>query len=624
MTVITTTAAIADPNLLGRAFAGESWSTWRAVLRAAEGLPLDDDQRRAFAAVAERDPPAKRVRELWVVAGRRSGKDLIASAIAAAAGMGDYRAHLRPGERATVMCLATDRSQARIVHRYIAGYFQAIPLLASVVARETDDGLELRTGVEIVISTNSFRAVRGRTVVCAIFDETAFWRDENSATPDFETYNAVVPSMITMPGAMLIGISTPYRRSGLLFDRWRRFYGGNDADVLVVKGASTTFNPTLPQSIINQALERDPEIAAAEWLAEWRSDLADFVAREVVDAAVVPGRYELSPVDGMRYAAFCDPSGGSSDSMTLAIGHTADGGGILDAVREVQPPFSPASVVAEFAALLGPYGIRTVSGDRYGGEWPAERFREHGIDYKPSEYPKSDLYREFLPLLNSVRCELLDNPRLVNQLVSLERRTARGGRDTIDHGPGAHDDLANSVAGVLVGLAGGPRFPGCGIFELYRRQAEALEDALYDSQALRGFAGIDLVVTAVPDATTVLNFRHWLEQHDLTRVLFDEVGAMLEERGLLMRQGTIVDATIIAAPPSTKNKSNARDPEMHQTKKGNQWHFGMKAHIGVDVASRAVHTVIGTAANEADINQAAALLHGQETDVFADAGYLTP
>ena len=132
---------------------------------------------------------------------------------------------------------------------------------------------------------------------------------------------------------------------------------------------------------------------------------------------------------------------------------------------------------------------------------------------------------------------------------------------------------------------------------------EALEDALYDSQALRGFAGIDLVVTTVPDATTVLNFRHWLEEHDLTRALFDEVGAMLEERGLLMRQGTIVDATIIAAPPSTKNKSKARDPEMHQTKKGNQWHFGMKAHIGVDVASGLVHTMVGTAANEADINE---------------------
>jgi transposase, IS5 family len=150
---------------------------------------------------------------------------------------------------------------------------------------------------------------------------------------------------------------------------------------------------------------------------------------------------------------------------------------------------------------------------------------------------------------------------------------------------------------------------------------EALEDALYDSQALRGFAGIDLSLATVPDATTVLNFRHWLEQHDLTKVLFDEVGAMLEERGLLMHQGTIVDATIIAAPPSTKNKSKSRDPEMRQTKKGNQWHFGMKAHIGVDVASGVVHILVGTAANEADINQTATLLHGRESDVLADAGY---
>src|SRR5215211_812865 len=132
----------------------------------------------------------------------------------------------------------------------------------------------------------------------------------------------------------------------------------------------------------------------------------------------------------------------------------------------------------------------------------------------------------------------------------------------------------------------------------------AMEDALYDSQALRGFAGIDLTVAAVPEETTILNFRHWLEQH-----------------GLLMRQGTIVDATIIAAPSSTKNKSKARDPEMHQTKKGTQWHFGMKAHIGVDVASGLVHTVKGTAANEADITQTAALLHGEEEDVFGDAGY---
>lgn len=150
---------------------------------------------------------------------------------------------------------------------------------------------------------------------------------------------------------------------------------------------------------------------------------------------------------------------------------------------------------------------------------------------------------------------------------------------------------------------------------------EALEDALYDSQALREFVGIDLSRESVPDATTLLKFRRLLQDNDLTRALFDEINAHLAEQGLLMRAGTIVDATIIAAPSSTKNAEKARDPEMHQTKKGNQWHFGMKAHIGVDAESGLVHTVIGTAANVADVTQAGDLLHGQETVAFGDAGY---
>jgi IS5 family transposase len=150
---------------------------------------------------------------------------------------------------------------------------------------------------------------------------------------------------------------------------------------------------------------------------------------------------------------------------------------------------------------------------------------------------------------------------------------------------------------------------------------EALEDALYDSQALRDFVGIDLSRESVPDATTLLKFRRLLQDNDLTRALFDEINAHLSEQGLLMRAGTIVDATIIAAPSSTKNAGKTRDPEMHQTKKGNQWFFGMKAHIGVDADSGLVHSVIGTAANVADITQAGQLLHGDEQAAFGDAGY---
>lgn len=150
---------------------------------------------------------------------------------------------------------------------------------------------------------------------------------------------------------------------------------------------------------------------------------------------------------------------------------------------------------------------------------------------------------------------------------------------------------------------------------------EGIEDAIYDSQAIRSFVRIDLSREGAPDATTVLKFRRLLEQRGLTRRIFDAINAHLAHKGLLLREGTIVDATIIAAPPSTKNRQGSRDPEMHQTKKGNDWHFGMKAHIGVDAESGLTHSVVATAANVSDVTQAHALLHGAEQDVFADAGY---
>jgi len=493
--MITPAAAIADPNLLGTAFIGRSWDRWTAILKGAYAEPLDGAELALFREVAERDPPTCQVRELWIVAGRRGGKDSIAAAVATVAAIGDYQEHLRPGERATVMCLAVDRSQAQIVRRYIGAYFATVPLLQPLVTRDTDDGLELSNGVEIVVATNSFRAVRGRTIVCAIFDEVAFWRDEYSTSPDVETYTAIVPGMATLPGAMLIGISTPYKRSGLLFDKWRAHYGKNDADVLVIHAPSTLLNPTLPQAVIDAAMARDPDAAAAEWMAEFRSDVADFVSREIVESCVAAGVHELPPAGDVSYSAFVDPSGGSSDSMTLAIGHVdRDGVAVLDAVREIRPPFSPEAVVTEFASLLKSYRISTVRGDRYAGEWPRERFLVHGIAYEPSELSKNEIYIGFLPLLNSGRCRLLENPRLVLQLCSLERRTARGGRDSVDHSPGAHDDLGNAVAGVLVGLGGGA---ASGWLQYFRKHTPAKQAA---EQPVEPQSGDTAQRVALPDA----------------------------------------------------------------------------------------------------------------------------
>lgn len=454
--IVSPATAISDPQLLGGAFAGRSWRRWKAVLKAACGEHLGSKELQRFREVAERDPPSHQVRELWCVVGRRGGKDSVAAAVAVAMCFEDYLKYLRPGERASVLCLANDRDQARIVLRYIKAHFETNDLLYPMVERETESGLELTNNVEIVVSTNSYRAVRGRTLACVILDEVAFWRDESSANPDEEVYAALLPGLATLPNSMLIGISTPYRRSGLLFTKWKDHYGQDDPDVLVVRGASTLFNPTLPASIIEKALAKDEEAASAEWLAEWRSDLADFVDRVVVERLVPPGCTERPPQHNLSYVAFVDPSGGSSDSMTLAIAHRDPHNhhAVLDAIRERRPPFSPDDVVREFSTTLKSYGVTTMTGDRYAAGWPVERFAVHGIKYEPAEKPKSDIYVSFLPVLNSGQCELLDHPRLIAQLCSLERRSARSGKDSIDHPSGGHDDLANAAAGALLRSSG--------------------------------------------------------------------------------------------------------------------------------------------------------------------------
>lgn len=448
-----------DPALFAPWFEGPTWAGWRAVLKAAFAIPLSADELTLFRAVAERDPPTSPVKELWCIVGRRGGKDSIASVLAAhLAAMFEEQAQLRPGERALVACLATDRDQAKIVLNYAKAYFTDIPLLQDLVQRETANGFELTNSVDIAVATNSFRAVRGRPILAAILDEVAFWRDESSATPDEEVYNALRPGMASLQSSILIGISSPYRRAGLLHKKFREHYGKPSPNVLVIKASTRALNPTIDQAIIDKALEEDPAAARAEWLGEFRDDIAAFVSPEAVDACVSPGVLERAPVVGVQYSAFVDPSGGASDSMTMAIAHSElerdskRSIAVLDAVREIRAPFSPEDAVAEFAALLKCYRVRLVRGDRYAAEWVTEAFRKTGIEYRPADLAKSDIYRDFLPRLNSGEVDLLDVARLRTQLLGLERRTARGGRDSIDHASGAHDDLANAAAGALVYL----------------------------------------------------------------------------------------------------------------------------------------------------------------------------
>ncbi len=449
-------AALDDADLFAPHFREGSWGTWRAFLAALFGLPMTEAEAETFRRHTGRaEPPSAPFREAALIVGRRGGKSRVLALIAVyLATFRDYAPHLAPGEVATIGVLAANRDQARSIFRFISGLLKATPLLAGLVQDENTETIILSNSVHIEIATASFRTTRGYSYAAVLADEIAFWRsDETSANPDIEILRALRPGMANIPGSILLLASSPYAKRGALYQTYRRNFGRDDARVLVWKAATSDMNPSIDPAIIAEAYEEDPEAARAEYGAEFRDDLADFVTRETVDAVTMIGRTELPPEHGLAYTAFVDPSGGVSDAMTLAIAHiTAAGVVVLDAIREARPPFDPENTVAEFAATLRRYGITTVQGDKYGGEWPRHRFREHGIAYEPTARPKSDLYMDLLPLLNAGRVELLDNQRLTAQLCGLERRTARSGRDSVDHTPGGHDDVANAVAGVLVGL----------------------------------------------------------------------------------------------------------------------------------------------------------------------------
>ena len=329
--------------------------------------------------------------------------------------------------------------------------------LSKLIVGRTQLSIRLSNGIEIEVRPADFRGLRGPSYIIVCADEINFWRSEDSANPDFEIIDAIRRGLVTT-GGQLFTIGSTYRKAGFGYSTHARHFGDKgDPQIIVALGATRQFNSTVPQKVIDRAIERDPQSAASEWLAQWRNDIDAFLPREVVEACVIPNRFEIPPMSGTRYFAFADPSGGSSDDMTLCIAHRENNIVIVDAIRAAKPPFSPDRVCADFAETLKSYGLHSVRGDKYAGEWPTDRFKRYGIKYESAEKPKVEIYKDSIPLYNGPRCELLDHPKLVNQLISLERRTTRGGRDSIDHPPGGHDDVANAVCGALLLASAGKR-----------------------------------------------------------------------------------------------------------------------------------------------------------------------
>ncbi|MBO6776142.1 MAG: hypothetical protein JJ897_11675 [Marinibacterium sp.] len=441
--------AMTDPALFGDTFGGDSFAAWRALLAGFYSLPLTDEQAEIFAGVTSGlETPQEAHDELWLVVGRRGGKSHAAALVATfEAAFRDHRDKLAPGEIATTMLIAGDRPQARTLLRYVRGMFDH-PMLRPMVERETETGIELSNRSAIEVHTASHRSVRGYTISAAILDEVAFWPSDG-ARPDAEVIAALRPALATL-GGKLIALSSPYARRGMLWATYKRHYG-KPGRVMVAQAPSRTMNPTLPQRVVEDALRDDAARASAEYLAQFRTDVEAFLSLDQVQAAQRTKPLELPRRDGVSYVAFTDPTGGGKDEYTLAIGHREGDRLVVDAVRGRKG--NPAAITADYAKVLKSYGVFRVAGDRYAGAWVPTEYSRHGINYEPASGTRSELYASFAPALNSGVVDLPPCDVLERQLVVLERKTTRGGRDIIDHACGAHDDRANAVAGVVAELA---------------------------------------------------------------------------------------------------------------------------------------------------------------------------
>ena len=467
--------ALLDRNLLGAALGDpSSWTTWLIVLRAVFGLPLDRKQRRIFASVAGgRKPPTKRTHELWCVAGRRCGKSRIAAALAVY--FAAFIPHkLAPGERGMVLVLAASQEQARATFDYAKAFLLESPVLRNEVVDMTRSEIRLRNGIVIGIHTNSFRTIRGRTLLMCIFDEIAFWRSEGSATPDQEVLTAVMPSFVRggedRPSGLLVALSSPYRKTGLLYEKHKQHFGVDGDGVLVVQGTSQQFNTTLSDEVIEQQREANPDAAPSEWEAQFRSDRWGFLSDEDIDNAIDYDRpRELAPKPGVIYFAFTDPNGGGRDAYTIAIGHREGALIIIDVVRSQHG--TPRKTTLAYAELCKQYRIKRVVGDNYAKNWVQDTWREAGIAYEKAEEPAAQLYLEAQPCWVQGTVRIYNDPVLLKELRHLECIPGRIGKDQVTHPRNMHDDLANAVCGCITLLAARSSHP---TVEMMQREMSAL------------------------------------------------------------------------------------------------------------------------------------------------------
>jgi hypothetical protein len=451
MTII---EALGDRALLGalpcfRALT--SWQAWLVFLKAVYGLPLDLAELAVFCQHTGRAayaPPPGGWQEVVAVTGRQSGKTRIAATLAAFEAM-TAPAELDGTDLYALLVAQDERASLRTLFSYARAPFDRVPVLSRSVATRLAKSVTLESNAVLAAYPCRPAAVRGLRARVVVLDELAFYRSSENLPVDVEMLRACRPCLATTGGKLVI-LSSPYAQTGALFDLHRRHFGREDAAVLVWQAAAPAMNPTLPADYLARMAADDPDAYRSEVLGEFRAGVTSFLDPDAIAAVVDEGVRERAPEAARDYVAFVDPSGGRRDAFTLAIAHTENDRGVLDVLQAWPAPFNPSGVIAEAADVLRRYRVSTVVGDRYAGDFPAEQFRGHNIDYRPSERDRSALYLELLGPVNSARVVLLDQPELLRELRGLERRRGSSGRDRVDHMPGAHDDRANAAAGALV------------------------------------------------------------------------------------------------------------------------------------------------------------------------------
>jgi hypothetical protein len=461
---ITLLQALSDPDLFGPVFSAPSFWTWKVVAKLIDGESLTEQREielfeqctgRRYNRLSRRA-----IRRLFVLAGRRAGKDRFLSAVAVwrAALCADWREYTSAGEGAVCSLLGADKRQSGILRKYCAGLLNA-PLLAKEIIRQTDDLTEFRNGASLEVATNNASLIRGRSAIAVLGSEACRWKtDEFAASSDEEVVGAAEPSMAMCPdGGLLMLGSSVYRKRGFMYRMYRRLHGNEDSEDICWFAPSQVMNPKLPQAVIDRAVANDAPKARAEYLNVWREDVSDFVPLDVIEACTDWGVTERPAQRGIRYVAYHDAAGGTGrDSFTLAIGHAERAAGrvFVDLVRERKPRFVAEDVIRDFSETMRSYGVHTVIGDGYASGFTADAWARNRVTFQKCESSTADNYLAALPLLTSKRARLLDDVTTRTQLCSLERKVVSG-HEIVTHPSAAssHDDVAASVCGCLVAAA---------------------------------------------------------------------------------------------------------------------------------------------------------------------------